>query len=181
MTKLRIATAALACSLLSTTALAGDEVYGASAAFQDMLKLEGSWTGESRVVPVGAKKEDMPVSTTSVTFENIAFDTSIMQTFLAGTPAEMVSMYHQDGSEKLIHTHYCAAKNQPSMAFQSTGKSGEIDFKFTHGTNMDVHVDGHAHDSFMRIIDEDHYESRSESWSGGKLASVRYTLMTRVK
>jgi len=46
---------------------------------------------------------------------------------------------------------------------------------------MDVHVDGHAHNSNMRMIDEDTYETRSESWSGGKLASVRYTTMKRVK
>jgi hypothetical protein len=179
MNRIKFTAVALTLGLLSSAALAGDG-YTANAAFQDMLKLEGTWTGEARVVPVGANKEDMPVSTSTVTWENIGFDTSIMQTFLAGTPAEMVSMYHQDGPEKLIHTHYCAAKNQPSMAFRDVAEAGVIDFQFTSGTNMDVNVDGHAHNSSMKIIDENTYETRTENWSAGKLASVRYTVMKRV-
>jgi len=180
MKKVKFTAVALTLGLLSSVAFAGDEGYTANEAFQNMLKLEGTWTGESRVVPVGAAKEDMPTSTTTVTWENIGFETSIMQTFLAGTPAEMVSMYHQDGPEKLIHTHYCAAKNQPSMAFRDVAEPGVIDFRFTSGTNMDVNVDGHAHNSSMKIIDENTYETRTENWSAGKLASVRYTLMKRV-
>ena len=180
MNRIRFTAVALSLGLLSSAAFAGDTGYTADEAFQNMLKLEGTWTGESRVVPVGANKEDMPTSTTTVTWENIGFETTIMQTFLAGTPAEMVSMYHQDGPEKLIHTHYCAAKNQPSMAFRDMAEPGVIDFQFTSGTNMDVDVDGHAHNSSMKIIDENTYETRTENWSAGKLASVRYTLMKRV-
>ena len=103
-----------------------------------------------------------------------------MQTFAAGTPAEMVSMYHQNGKEELIHTHYCAIGNQPSMKFIDSGEEGVIDFRFTKGTNMDVNADAHAHHSFMRIIDENTYESRTENWGGGQLTSVRYTTMKRV-
>ena len=103
-----------------------------------------------------------------------------MQTFAAGTPAEMVSMYHQNGKEELIHTHYCAIGNQPSMTFRDSGEEGVIDFQFTKGTNMDVESSPHAHHSFMRMIDEDTYETRTENWGGGKVTSVRYTTMKRV-
>ena len=102
-----------------------------------------------------------------------------MQTFAAGTPAEMVSMYHQNGKDELIHTHYCAIGNQPSMAFVATDEPGVIDFKFTEGTNMDVNSDAHAHHIMMKIIDENTYESRTENWSGGKLVSIRFTTMRR--
>lgn len=102
-----------------------------------------------------------------------------MQTFAAGTPAEMVSMYHQNGKDELIHTHYCAIGNQPSMAFVTTNESGVIDFKFTEGTNMDVNSDAHAHHSMIKVIDENTYESRTENWSGGRLVSIRYTSMRR--
>ena len=45
---------------------------------------------------------------------------------------------------------------------------------------MDVASSPHAHNSFMRMIDEDTYETRTENWGGGKVTSVRYTTMKRV-
>ena len=179
MKQLIIATLSTTAFMLCTGALAGDG-FTPNDAFQSMLKLEGSWTGEAIVVPVGQSREDAAASSTTVSFKNIG-NSSVMQTFAAGTPAEMVSLYHQNGKEELIHTHYCAIGNQPSMAFVASGEEGVIDFQFTEGTNMDVNVDPHAHNSFMKILDADTYETRTENWGGGKLVSVRYTTMKRDK
>lgn len=179
MKKLQMAALSTAALVLSASALAGDG-FTPDQAFQSMLKLEGTWTGEAVVVAAGDDKDDAAKSPTTVSFKNIG-NSSVMQTFAAGTPAEMISLYHQDGKEELIHTHYCAIGNQPSMTFTSTGEDGVIDFQFTNGTNMDVHADPHAHNSYMRIIDEDTYETRTENWSGGQLASYRYTTMKRVQ
>ena len=170
-------TISVAMILLCTQANACDE-FTPDQAFQSMLSLEGSWTGEAQVVPVGQGRADVSVSETSVSFKNIG-NSTVMQTFAAGTPAEMVSMYHQNGKDELIHTHYCAIGNQPSMAFVTTNESGVIDFKFTEGTNMDVNSDAHAHHSMIKVIDENTYESRTENWSGGRLVSIRYTSMRR--
>jgi hypothetical protein len=177
MKLLKITAASVAALALASTAFAGDG-YTPDEAFATMLKLEGSWTGEAIVVPVGQNKEDATASTSTVSFKNIG-NSSVMQTFAAGTPAEMVSMYHQNGEEELIHTHYCAIGNQPSMTFADSAEQGVIDFRFTKGTNMDVNVDPHAHHSYMKIIDENTYETRTENWGGGKLVSVRYTTMKR--
>lgn len=163
--------------LLCTQANAGDG-FTPDQAFQSMLNLEGSWTGEAQVVAAGQDRSDAGIAKTTVSFKNIG-NSTVMQTFAAGTPAEMVSMYHQNGKEELIHTHYCAIGNQPSMAFVATDESGVIDFKFTEGTNMDVNSDAHAHHSMMKVIDENTYESRTENWSGGKLVSIRFTTMRR--
>lgn len=179
MKRLQIAAFATAALLLGSPALAGDG-FTPDEAFQTMLKLEGKWVGEAQVVPVGQSREDAEVSSTSVSFKNIG-NSSVMQTFAAGTPAEMVSMYHQNGKEELIHTHYCAIGNQPSMKFIDSGEAGAIDFRFTEGTNMDVNSSPHAHHSFIRIIDENTYETRTENWGGGQLTSVRYTTMKRVQ
>ena len=179
MKLLKIAAISTAGLVLSASALA-DNGFTPDEAFQTMLKLEGTWTGEAVVVPVGQSKEDATKSATTVSFKNIG-NSSVMQTFAAGTPAEMVSMYHQNGKEELIHTHYCAIGNQPSMTFANTAEAGVIDFQFTKGTNMDVHADPHAHNSYMKIIDEDTYETRTENWGGGQLTSYRYTTMKRVK
>ena len=156
------------------------DVYEANDAFQAMLDLKGDWIGEARVVPVGGNIEDAQATSTSVSFKVIG-NSSVMQTFAAGTPAEMVSMYHQNGKNELIHTHYCAIGNQPSMTFRRSSGENEIDFQFSKGTNMDVNLDPHAHNSFFKIIDDDTYETRTENWSGGKIASYRYTVMKRVK
>ncbi len=179
MKRLQIAALSTAALLLSSTVLAGDG-FSPDQAFQTMLKLEGTWVGEAQVVPVGQSRDDADTAKTTVSFKNIG-NSSVMQTFAAGTPAEMVSMYHQNGKEELIHTHYCAIGNQPSMTFIDSGEEGVIDFKFTKGTNMDVNSSPHAHNSFMRILDENTYETRTENWGGGQLTSVRYTTMKRVQ
>lgn len=181
MKNLKLAAISVIAVLLSTAAIAGDEGYTADQAFKTMLTLEGTWVGDAVVVPVGQSREDGTKTETTVSYKNIGNGSSIMATYLEGTPSEMVSLYHQDGEDTLIHTHYCAVGNQPSMTFRSTAEKGVIDFQFTNGTNMDVAEDYHVHNSYFRIIDEDHFESRSERWAGGKLASMRYTLMTRVK
>lgn len=178
-TKLQIAVFMGSSILLGTNAVAGDG-FTPDQAFQTMLKLEGTWEGEGAFVPVGQTIDDVEKTTSTVSFKNIG-NSTVMQTFAAGTPAEMVSMYHQNGKSELIHTHYCAIGNQPSMAFIESGESGVIDFKFTEGTNMDVNSDAHAHHSWMRIIDEDTYETRTENWANGEVISYRITTMHRVK
>lgn len=177
--QLVLATLCSASLLLGSTALA-DDGFSPDQAFQTMLKLEGTWVGEGAFVPVGQTIDDVEMTTSTVSFKNIG-NSTVMQTFAAGTPAEMVSMYHQNGEDELIHTHYCALGNQPSMAFVETGDEGVIDFKFTQGTNMDVHADPHAHHSWLRIIDENTYETRTENWAGGEVTSYRITTMKRVE
>jgi len=179
MKLLTVAAISTAGLMLSVSALASDG-FTPDEAFQTMLNFEGTWTGEAVVVPVGQSREDAAKSPTTVPFKNIG-NSSVVQTFAAGIPAEMVSMYHQNSKEELIHTHYCTIGNQPSMTFANTNEQGVIDFQFTNGTNMDVHADPYALNSFMKIIDEDTYETRTENWGGGKLTSYRYTTMGRVK
>ena len=165
--------------LLGSNVLAGDG-FTPDEAFQTMLKLEGTWVGEGAFVPIGQSVDEVEMTSTTVSFKNIG-NSTVVQTFAEGTPAEMVSMYHQNGKQELIHTHYCAIGNQPSMAFVESGDAGVIDFKFTHGTNMDVNSDAHAHHSWMRIIDENTYETRTENWANGEVVSYRVTTMKRVK
>jgi hypothetical protein len=170
--------------MMTVTAYAGDvsdKVLSADEAYKAMLTLDGTWKGTSNVVPVGKSESEGVVSESTVTYKNIANGSSIMVTFLAGTPMEMVSMYHQDGPETLIHTHYCAAGNQPRMKFSTVDEKGVINFDFDKGTNMDVEKDGHAHSGTLKIIDEDTIESRSELWRDGKVASIRYSKLTRQK
>lgn len=183
---MKTALVVLIAAVVCVPAFSGDlkleqKAFTASEAFEAMKALDGTWTGEANVVKEGQPKEEGTKSTTSVTYNVIANDTSIVATYGEGTPTEMVSLFHQDGPDKLIHTHYCAAGNQPSMQFKSSSEPNTITFLFSGGTNMDVTKDGHAHDTTIRIIDENTIESISALWSGGKKYSTRYATMTRQK
>ena len=172
--------------LLPAVALAGDseaggKIHDAESAFELFTRLEGTWEGEALVVPVGQAKEEGVTSRTTVTYKVIANASTVMATYRVDTPMEMVSMYHLDGPEEFIHTHYCAVGNQPSMRFEKSSEKGLIRFNFSHGSNMDVEKDGHVHNTRIRLIDEDTLESESDLWREGKLSSVRYARLTRVK
>jgi hypothetical protein len=170
--------------VLTAVAFAADEVESnepltATTGFERMVALEGTWTGESITVPVGKSKEEGAKSDTTVTYEAIANDTSVIATYAKDTPMEMVSMFHMDGPDTLIHTHYCAVGNQPSMKYVPSQNANEIVFKFTGGTNMDVNKDGHVHDATVKFVDEDTVETETIIWSEGKHAYTRYATLTR--
>lgn len=174
----------IAMTLIVPAALAddvpqGSRILDAEGAFDVLKHLEGTWEGEALVVPVGASKEDGVQSTTTVKYETIANDTSVMATFAEGSPMEMVSLYHLDGKNELVHTHYCAVGNQPTMRFEKTDKPGVIKFDFASGTNMDVTKDGHVHGGTMKLKADGTLESATELWNNGKLSSMRYTKLTR--
>ena len=156
-------------------------ILDADTAFTLMKGLEGTWVGDAVVVKEGQSKEDGVKSTTKVTYRTIANGTSIIATYREGTPMEMTSMFHQDGPDVLIHTHYCAAGNQPSMRFEKSDEPGMIKFLFSGGTNMDVTKDGHVHNSTIWLIDADTIRSESDLWSGGMKTSTRFATLVREK
>ncbi len=158
---------------------AGEKAHPATTAFEILKSLEGTWTGESLVVRQGQKKEEGTASQSTVTYKTIASGTSVMATFLVDTPAEMVSMYHLDGPDELIHTHYCAVGNQPTMQFTESSEAGLIKFEFLRGANMDVKKDGHVHAGTMKRVDDNTLVTETEIWRGGKLWSVRYATLHR--
>ena len=126
----------------------------------------------------GASPEEASVRATQRVGRPIVI-TSVMATFAEGKPMEMVSLYHLDGQNQLVHTHYCAVGNQPTMRFEKTDKPGVIKFDFASGTNMDVTKDGHVHGGTMKLNADGTLESATELWRDGKLSSMRYTKLTR--
>jgi len=92
---------------------------------------------------------------------------------------QMIDMIHQDGSEMVRLTHYCAVGNQPRMKFVKSDKPSVIQFALDGGSNMDVDVDGHVHDSSVRILDSDHFEVESRLWRGGEHAMTTYFSISR--
>lgn len=168
----------IAITLVGTASADGG--FTPNEAFLAMLKLEGKWSGEAFFLEPGQSAEEVE-TTDSETIFKIIGNSTVVQTIAPGTPSEMMSMYHQNGRNELIHQHYCVVGNQPSMRFKESDEEGAIDFRFSGGTNMDVNLDRHFHHHFIRIIDEDTFESRTEIWQSGKLLSTRYGMNRREK
>ena len=86
--------------------------YRGSAEFQRMKSLAGKWTGES---PQMGKM--------NTEFRVIAGDSVIEERFGAGTPMEMVSMYHDDDGEYEAkdfidkHTQKCFFQFKENFSF----------------------------------------------------------------
>lgn len=92
---------------------------------------------------------------------------AVMHWMGAGTPHEMITMFHMD-KDTLRATHYCAAHNQPRFRVVPGDDPSRIAFEFTDGTNIRP-GDGYMRRLVLVFLDADHH---NEEWSyeqGGAL------------
>jgi hypothetical protein len=160
------------------TVLAGPPMAGrpaemdAAAAFERLKALEGTW----EAAPANGVK-----ATTS--FELTAGGTVLIERY--SNPAlsgggHMVSAYHLDGAA-LILTHYCIAKNQPTLkADRFDATAGEIQFEFLRGANMPRENTGHMRRALYRLADANHFTTSWEFFQDGKKTMTELETFTRV-
>jgi serine/threonine protein kinase len=72
-----------------------------------------------------------------------------------GTPVEMITMYYLDGDQVKM-THYCEARNQPTMRGTYVPETKTLTFDFVGATNMKSPDDGHMHHAIYTFVDNDH-------------------------
>jgi len=160
MTRILILVVALV-ALAGGNALAGAD---ASAAFEALKKLEGTWEGEG-----GMGDQRFP-GTHEIRVS--AAGTVVMETMNPGTDHEMINMYHMDGGD-LVLTHYCAGGNQPTMKLNAENSSAtELHFDFTGGTNLDPSKDQHIHAAVLTLGEDGTFGETWFAWSDGKAAPV---------
>lgn len=167
----------LVCAVLgvafASTALAEDpedaQIYDARGALEQLKLLTGKW--------VDADKPDE--ESENVNFRVIGNDSTVVATFFPDTQMEMISVFHMDGPNELIHTHYCALGNQPMMRFEKSEKPGEIKFVFAGGTNFDPEKDLHVHEGTIRILSADEIESEFTAYGDGKPVDTTKHKLTR--
>ena len=161
----------VAASLVAATpsAASAASITG-SAAYQQMTKFAGEWTGTTQT-PGGS-----PVS---VVYKVTSAGKTVMETLFPGTDHEMVSMYHMDGPE-LVMTHYCSAGNQPHLRFnESKSTPNEFVFDFVGGTNLDPARDGHIHGLVLRLKSDNQMEAEWTGYKDGKKSDVMLFLLSR--
>ena len=123
----------------------------AQKAFTTIKSMPGTWEGKST--------EGMDVQ---VTFKVTAGGSAVMSEIMGKGPENMISMFHLDGPNKLILTHYCGAGNQPRMQASVSPDGKVITFIFFDGTNIDGPDGGHMQRMVLTMLDGNHH---IEEWT----------------
>ncbi len=160
----RFIVAFAAAALLAAAARAqephGSKIVG-TPQWEQLKTLVGEWNG---YVMEGEKKH-----TSLVSFRMTGDGSALMQVMDAGTPHEMITMFHMD-KDDLLATHYCAGHNQPRMRAVPSAVPGRVAFEFKDGTNI------RSGDGFMRqitvvFLDADHHDEEWGYDQNGKVSA----------
>lgn len=164
------ATALAIVFLTANVSLAEDKsVLDAQSGFEKLKTLTGTWVNV----------ENADDDSRGVEFSITAAGSAVTAIFYPGSAMEMVSVFHLDGPDQLVHTHYCALQNQPTMRLVKTDNPGELRFEFAGGANIDVDKDLHVHHTTIRFLDSGRVENVVEAWNGGKQADVNTFVLAR--
>lgn len=155
--------ASIAVIILSFSMALGDQGEAKSnqskAAFERLKRaLEGDWEGKST-----------KGWTERISYRSIAGGSVLMELSYGAHPNDwMATMYHMDG-DKLMLTHYCAAKNQPRLiATEFSDDLSKVTFTFKDATNIASRDKGHMDKVVIRLTDPDHFSSRWTWYQDGK-------------
>jgi hypothetical protein len=146
MKSLRIALALFL--LVTATALAQS---AAQKSFDQLKTLTGSWEGKTA--------DGKPVK---VFFRDTAGGSALMSEIMGHGAENMVSMFHMDGPNRLLLTHYCGAGNQPRMTATTAPDGKTITFDFLDATNLSSPDAGHMQRVVFTVIDANHH---TEDWT----------------
>ncbi len=120
--------------------------------FERFKSLVGDWEGESS-----------KGWTDRISFTLLAGGSAVEQRSFDAHPGEtMVTIVHPDG-DRLLLTHYCAAKNQPRLRLAHVADDGQrATFEFMDATNLASRDQGHMDKVVFTFPDDDHF---SEQWT----------------
>jgi len=149
MTKtLRIFSLLFLAAALATSAISQTDAQKAFAAIKNM---PGTWEG---------KMADG--NTAQVTFKVVSGGSAVMSEIQGKGPEDMVSLFHMDGPNKLLMTHYCGAGNQPRMQASVSPDGKTITFNYFDATNLEKPDSGHMQRMVLTLLDENHH---TEEWT----------------
>ncbi len=134
--------------LLLATATAALAQTSAQKSFDQLKSLTGSWEGKNT--------QGMPIQ---VSFRDTAGGSALMSE-IQGHGENMISMFHLDGPNRLLLTHYCGAGNQPRMAATASPDGKTITFDFFDGTNIPTPESGHMQRVVIAMLDPNHHTRR---------------------
>jgi hypothetical protein len=106
-----------------------------------------------------------------------AAGSAVVETLFPGSPHEMVTVYHADGSD-LVLTHYCMEGNQPRMRARNA-RGSRFEFAFDGGTNIDPKRDRHMNSASLELVGADEIRSVWTEIEAGKPVFVAKSHLVR--
>ena len=141
----------IALTLLALAATAAFAQSSARKSFDQLKGLAGDWEGKTA--------QGKPLS---VSFRDTAGGSALLSEIHGTGPENMVSMFHLDGTNRLLLTHYCGAGNQPRMTATASADGKTITFTFLDATNLSTPDSGHMQRVVIAILDKNHH---TEDWT----------------
>lgn len=145
--KLMLAIHILILAALALTSAASAQT-DAQRAFNAIKNMPGTWEGKT------SDGRDVQVM-----FKVVSAGSAVMSEILGHE--DMISMFHLDGPDRLILTHYCGVGNQPRMQASVSPDGKTIRFTFFDATNLSAPDAGHMQRMTLTMIDENHH---TEEW-----------------
>ncbi len=149
----------------------GPQALGARPAFERLKGLAGDWEETSR-------RGGGPLR---VHYEVTPDGSVVIEIFDPGTVREMINVYHLDGPDRLLLTHYCALGNQPRMRLETSSLPGELRFSFAGGTNLNPERDRHLRWEVVRLLGDKWIESEYAYYQDGKKVGSNTLILRRTK
>ena len=138
---------ALALILLAAAAFAQTDAQKAFAVIKNMPGTWESKAADGRVL--------------DVTFKVTAGGSAVMSEILGNGPEDMITMFHLDGPNRLLMTHYCGAGNQPRMTASASPDGKTITFNYLDATNLATPDAGRMEHLVVTLLDPNHH---TEEW-----------------
>ena len=180
---------AVAVTLCATAGAQMDmEPYKGSPEFEQLKALVGVWEGE---MPMKKHKsaegegegeaagEQPEMMKMVLEYRLTAGGSVIQETINAGSPMEMVTMYH-DGADGLGLTHYCAMRNQPRLDYTGTS-DGQLHFALSADNSLDADTDMFMTSLALTIVDANNVVQRWTMNMPGQEMPAHDTHFTRVQ
>ena len=136
--------------IVAVLALAAASVAQTDAekAFTALKNMPGTWEGNSEMGPV------------QVVFKTTGHGSAVMSEIMGHE--DMISMFHMDGPNRLMLTHYCAVGNEPRMVASVSSDGKTMTFNFVDATNLASPDAGHMQKMVLTLVDENHH---TEEWT----------------
>jgi|SRR5579871_4197556 len=145
----RVVRALLVAALaLSTSAFAQTD---AQKAFNAIKNLPGTWE---------QKRADGQML--EVTYKVVSGGSAVMSEIMGMGLEDMITMFHLDGPNRLMMTHYCGAGNQPRMVAGVSPDGKTFTFTYVDSTNLAAPDAGHMQKMVLTVLDENHH---TEDWT----------------
>ena len=165
------------CPLLcfAATAIAGDPpemTNTRSAELERVAMLEGTWNG---VMDMGQGEQEIVVI-----YKVTGGGSTVIETTHAGTPHEMVSVYHDDDNDRLTMTHYCMLGNQPRMNLRYSDDSS-VSLSLSDGSSLANSGEPHMHALRLEFGDEDAITQHWTMYDESRKKMVHSIALTRAE